>query len=138
MKILNYDSNLKETTRKLRKAGILHEVLLWRQLKSKRLNGLDFTRQKVIGKYIVDFYNASNKIVIEVDGCSHDNEKRQNKDADRDKYLKSLGLKIIRVSAKDVLQNLDGVILFLKESLKAENTPSEDKVFVHPFFTKRE
>jgi very-short-patch-repair endonuclease len=124
MKILNYDSNLKESARKLRKAGIFHEVLLWRQLKSKRLNGLDFTRQKVIGKYIVDFYNASNKIVIEVDGCSHDNEKRQNKDAYRDKYLKSLGLKIIRVSAKDVLKNLDGVMLFLKEGLKAGNTPS--------------
>jgi len=89
--------------------------LLWQQLKHKKLNGLDWTRQKIIGNYIVDFFNASNKVVIEINGYSHDNEAKQNNDTKRDEYLESLGLFVIRVSAKDVMQNLDGVIEFLKD-----------------------
>jgi very-short-patch-repair endonuclease len=121
MKPLLYNPNLKETARKLRKSGILHEAILWRELKSKKVNGLDFTRQKIIGNYIIDFYNASNKTAIEVDGYSHDSQERQKKDAARDKHLKSLGINIIRVSAKDVLQNLESVLTFLKETLKETN-----------------
>jgi very-short-patch-repair endonuclease len=116
-KSLLYDPSLKASARSLRKAGILHEAILWRELKSKKVNGLDFTRQKIIGRYIIDFYNASNKIAIEVDGYSHDNEQSQEKDADRDKNLKSLGINVIRISARDVLQNLESVMTFLKEKL---------------------
>jgi len=127
----SYNSKLKETARKLRKAGILHEVLLWQQLKCGKLNGLDWTRQKIIGNYIVDFYNAPKKVVIETDGYSHDNENKQNSDAKRDEYLKSLGIAVIRVLAKDVLQNLDSVMGFLRNHVKLKentnifsNTPS--------------
>ncbi|AKL98517.1 endonuclease domain-containing protein [Endomicrobium proavitum] len=120
MSILHYNSKLKQTSRNLRKAGILHEVLLWQQLKSKKLNGLNFTRQKVIGSYIVDFYNAANKIVIEIDGHSHDNNDKHAKDILRDKYLRNLGIKVIRITAKDVLQNINGVVELLKQETKTE------------------
>jgi very-short-patch-repair endonuclease len=113
MKTLYYNPNLKELSKKLKKAGVMHEVLLWRQLKSRQLNGLSFVRQKIIGNYIVDFYNALNKVIIEVDGFSHDIEKKAQDDIKRDEYFKSLGLTVIRISAKDVLQKMDVVMKFL-------------------------
>jgi len=57
-KSLPFNPALKDRAKTLRKAGILHETLLWLELKSKKLNGLDFDRQKIIGNYIVDFYCA--------------------------------------------------------------------------------
>jgi len=55
-KSLPYNPALKDKAKALRKAGILHEALLWLELKADKLNGLDFDRQKIIGNYIVDFY----------------------------------------------------------------------------------
>ncbi len=111
-KSLPYNPALRDTAKALRKAGILHEALLWLELKSNKLNGLDFDRQKIIGNYIVDFYCAERSVVIEVDGSSHD--EKQAEDAKRDRYLEDLGLKVIRLLAKDVLQNMEGVVAFLK------------------------
>ena len=111
-KSLPYNPALKIQAKQLRRAGILHEALLWCELKNKKLNNLDFDRQKIIGNYIVDFYCAERAVVIEVDGITHDN--KQDTDIRRDKYLYNLDLKIIRLLAKDVLQNLSSVINYLK------------------------
>jgi len=111
-KSLPYNPALRDSAKALRKAGILHEALLWLQLKSKKLNGLDFDRQKIIGNYIVDFYCAEKDVVIEVDGSSHDS--KQLEDAERDQFLNRLGLTVIRLSAQDVLQNMEGVVSFLR------------------------
>ncbi len=109
---LPYNPALKERARMLRKSGLLHEALLWNQLKKNQLNGLDFDRQKIIGDYIVDFFCAERKVVIEADGCSH--EGREEYDAQRDAYLESLGLVVIRILAKDILQNMEGVLAYLR------------------------
>ena len=122
-KSLPYNPNLKAKTRQLRKASILHEAILWRELKSKKINGLDFDRQKIIGNIIVDFYCAEKCVVIEVDGSSHDD--KQAKDVLRDKFLHSLGLLLIRLLAKDVLQNLDGVVRFLQDHPALRTDPFE-------------
>ena len=111
-KSLPYNPALKDRAKALRKAGMLHEVVLWKELKSKKLNGLDFDRQKIIGNYIVDFYCAQKSAVIEVDGSSH-NEKYE-KDIQRDRYLENLGLTIIRIPVKSVLQHRDDVMEFLR------------------------
>lgn len=121
---LPYNSALRDKAKTLRKAGILHEVLLWLELKSKKLNDLDFDRQKIIGNYIVDFYCAEKSTVIEVDGCSHDN--KQAEDAERDHYLQSLGLTVIRLLAKDVLQNMKEVVVFLRNHPALKCTPPEE------------
>ncbi|MCB1806771.1 MAG: endonuclease domain-containing protein [Candidatus Competibacteraceae bacterium] len=123
-KSLPYNPALKDKAKALRKAGILHEALLWLELKSKKLNGLDFDRQKIIGNYIVDFYCAEKATVIEVDGSSHDNKQRE--DIERDQYLESLGLTVIRLLAKDVLQNMEGVVGFLKNHPALSATPPEE------------
>ena len=66
-------------------------------------------RQKVIGQYIVDFYVASEKIAIELDGSLHYEDDGVKKDAERDIYLKSQGLTILRYSNADVNRNFQGV-----------------------------
>ena len=123
-KSLPYNPALKDKARALRKAGFLHEALLWNQLKSKKFNGLDFDRQKIIGNYIVDFYCAEKAVVIEVDGSSHNN--KQDEDAKRDAYLRSLGLVVIRLLVKDVLRNMEGVVFYLKHHPALAGTPPEE------------
>ena len=124
-KSLPYNFALKDKARALRKAGFLHEALLWNQLKSKKFNGLDFDRQKIIGNYIVDFYCAEKAVVIEVDGSSHNNNK-QDEDAKRDAYLRSLGLVVIRLLVKDVLRNMEGVVFYLRHHPALAGTPPKE------------
>ena len=123
-KSLPYNPALKDKAKALRKAGILHEVLLWRELKSKKLNDLDFDRQKIIGNYIVDFYCAERSVVIEVDGSSHDNKHLE--DAHRDHYLESLRLTVIRLLARDVLRNMRGIVDYLRNHPALAGTPPEE------------
>jgi very-short-patch-repair endonuclease len=66
-------------------------------------------RQKVIGSYIVDFYCASKKIVIELDGSQHFENEGQEKDKLRDEYFKKSGIKILRYSNLDIDRNFEGV-----------------------------
>ena len=91
----------------LRKNMTKEERHLWYDfLKSLPVN---FNRQKVIGKYIVDFYCASKKIVIELDGSQHYEEKGIMKDKERDEFLNNLGLKVLRYSNFDINKNFDAV-----------------------------
>ena len=77
-----------------------------------------FLRQKIIGKYIVDFYSASAKIIIELDGSQHFEETEQKYDTKRDEYLKEYGLKIIRIPNNEINQNFDGVCEYLDKEIK--------------------
>ena len=108
---LPFNPNLKQRARELRHAGSLPEALLWNEIKNKKLNGLDFDRQKIIGNYIVDFFCASKFLVIEIDDKTHDFKIEYDKA--RDEYLKSLHLNVIHVSAADVLKNPHGIFLWL-------------------------
>ncbi|MBR5112546.1 MAG: endonuclease domain-containing protein [Clostridia bacterium] len=65
--------------------------------------------QKVIGNYIVDFYCASSKLVIELDGSQHFMDEGLEYDRRRDAYLKSLGLTVVRYANSDINDNFDGV-----------------------------
>ena len=70
-------------------------------------------RQKVIGPYIVDFYIASAKLVIELDGSQHYEEKGMFDDAKRDAYLHSLGIKVVRIPNNAVNQNFSDVCTYI-------------------------
>ena len=105
---LPYNPKLKQRAKALRKAGNLAEMLFWQQVHKQKFKGFDFDRQKIIGNYIVDFYCANCQVVIEIDGDSHD--EKEEYDAARDTYLESLGLTVIHITAKEVLQNLGGVM----------------------------
>ena len=82
-------------------------------------------RQKVIGKYIVDFYIAEAKLVIELDGSQHFEVEGQRTDAQRDAYLQTLGLTVLRYANSDVNRNFNGVCEDIWNRLKiSEKKPS--------------
>jgi very-short-patch-repair endonuclease len=109
---LPYNPKLCNRAQELRKAGNLSEVLLWNQLKNRKFRGFDFDRQKVIGNFIVDFYCTNHNVVLEIDGSTHDDKVEH--DVLRDAFLTGLGLTVIHIQAKDILNNLDGVMEMLK------------------------
>ncbi len=119
-KIIPYNPRLKEIASKLRKQGILSEVLLWNELKAKKL-GFDFHRQKPIDEFVVDFYCAELDLVIEIDGDSH-NDKYEN-DQRRQKILEDFNLTVLRYYDGDVKQHLGNVVDHIKEWIKV-HTPS--------------
>ena len=105
---LYYNRNLKARSRKLRKSGVLSEVLLWNILKGRKIQGHQFTRQKPIDQFIVDFYCSKLRLVIEVDGYSH--EDKFKKDEARQKRLESLGITVLRFKDLDVKKNINQVL----------------------------
>ena len=70
---------------------------------------ITINRQKVIGNFIVDFYCASRKLIIELDGSQHFETQGKTKDSQRDEFLNSLGLKVIRYANSDINNNFRGV-----------------------------
>ena len=129
-KSLPYNPALRVRAKELRKAGILHEALFWNQIKTGKLNGLDFDRQKIIGNYIVDFYCAEKNAVIEIDGSSHYG--KEDYDKQRDDFLISLGLTVIHIGVADVLNNMEGVLTFLKNHPALTGTPPQEGNENHP------
>ncbi|MGB8657554.1 MAG: endonuclease domain-containing protein [Candidatus Zixiibacteriota bacterium] len=115
--MLNYNNNLKDYSRTLRKNMTDAERLLWSKIRRKNLKGHQFYRQKIIGNYIVDFYCPKTKLIIELDGSQHYQEEGIKRDKIRDAYLKNLGLRILRFSDRDVLNNLNGVLERIFENL---------------------
>jgi len=82
-------------------------------------------RQKVIGRYIVDFYIAKAALVIELDGSQHFEQAGEQADRQRDAYLESLGLKVVRIPNNAVNQNFPGVCQYIDQCVKERtNKPS--------------
>ena len=115
--MLRYRGDLKIRARQLRKNMTESERVLWSRLRGKQLSGIQFYRQKPIGKYIVDFYAPKAKLVIEVDGSQHMQKDHYNKDKYRDENLASLSLKVIRFNSKEVLEETDGVVEVINRAL---------------------
>ena len=86
------------------------ENTLWLKLRRKQLKGHPFYRQKIIGKYIVDFYCPRANLVIELDGGQHYSERGQAKDRARDDVLRERRIKVLRFSDREVFENMDGVM----------------------------
>ena len=108
--ILKYNPKLKDRARELRSRMTDAEIKLWKQLRMRQVIGIKFLRQRPIGNYIVDFYAPEAKLVIEVDGSQHYEDDGVERDEQRDAYLGGLGLKVIRFSNLDVIQNIEGVV----------------------------
>jgi very-short-patch-repair endonuclease len=91
------------------------ETLLWRYLKAGHLNGLAFRRQAPMGGYIVDFVCHAARLVVEVDGETHDFEERLRGDQHRDAWLASRRFVVQRFTNDEVLKNLEGVLTVIRE-----------------------
>jgi len=92
----------------LRRGQTPIEERLWRELRSRRLAGLKFRRQHTIGNFIVDFYCADKKLVVEIDGDSHADQIKY--DEKRTKWLEYQGYRIIRFTNREVLNQLPAVL----------------------------
>lgn len=77
-----------------------------------------FSRQKVLGKYIVDFYCAQAKLVIELDGFQHFEPGNLEKDTQRTEYLKGYDLTVLRIPNNEVMRNFDGVCQYIDMAVK--------------------
>ena len=106
-----HNTNLTAFAKELRKNMTKEERHLWYDF----LKGHPgrFTRQKVLGKYIVDFYSAQAKIVIELDGSQHYDPEEIRKDHLRTAFLEEYGLKVIRIPNNAVNENFRGVCEYL-------------------------
>ena len=102
------DPELTRRGRELRREMTMPERRLWYALRDHRLEGLKFRRQVVIGRYIVDFHSRAANLVIEPDGDSHAD--RGAFDEQRQTWLESQGLRVLRFSNDDVLKNLEDVL----------------------------
>ena len=101
---------LKATARRLRKLQTKSEKLLWQALRNRKLDGLKFLRQHLIGHSIVDFYCHENRLVIEIDGSIHLNTDVKDRDKIRQKMIEDYGIRFFRCTANEVESNLEGVL----------------------------
>jgi very-short-patch-repair endonuclease len=109
-KIIPYAPHLKELARQLRKTSTLSEVLLWLELKGKKMKGYDFHRQKPIDNYIVDFFCHELMLAIEIDGDSHSWERAGDIEDVRQTSIETYGISFLRFTDKDVKQNMGYVL----------------------------
>ena len=110
---------LKNRRKSLRKSLTPAEAFLWRHLNKRQLEGRKFRRQHSIGPYIVDFYCAKEKLIIELDGEVHNNPMAESYDIKREKYLERLGFSVIRFENKFVFEFLTQVLQEIRDNFNA-------------------
>ena len=106
-----HNKDLVPLAKQLRKEMTKEERRLWYDF----LRGypVRFSRQKVLGKYIADFYSAKARLVIELDGSQHFEESNLAKDAERTAFLEAYGLRVIRIPNNEVNNNFQGVCEYI-------------------------
>jgi very-short-patch-repair endonuclease len=86
------------------------ERVLWAHLRGKQVHGVSFRRQVIILRYIVDFFCRSLRLVVEVDGLSHEEPHAERRDRTRERALADLGVEVLRFSSAEVLTDVDNVM----------------------------
>lgn len=115
--MLQYNPKLKKFSQRLRREMTDAEKIIWSKIRRRQINGLQFFRQKSIGNYIVDFYCPKARLIIEIDGGQHYEDKALISDKSRDLELEKLGFKVIRFTNIDILRNIEGVLSKINEIL---------------------
>ena len=111
-----HNKDIVPTARMLRKNMTKEEKHLWYDFLRK--HPVRFSRQKVLGKYIADFYSAEAKLVIELDGSGHCTEKGIQYDEERTAFLEEYGLTVIRIPNGYIHQNFNGVCEYIDDVVK--------------------
>ena len=109
--ILPYKPYLTTIAKLLRNNSTKSEIRLWGYLKSNKMMGYDFHRQKPIGDFICDFFCYDLLLAIELDGLSHGFEGAEEKDKLKDDFLKSLDITVFRFSDNQVMNDMENVLL---------------------------
>jgi very-short-patch-repair endonuclease len=116
--IIPYKPYLRELAKLLRQNSTLAEVLLWNELKNRKILGYDFDRQKPIDSFIVDFYCKELSLAIEVDGDSHDYSFEE--DMKRQVSLEKLGVRFLRFDDYEVKKELSNVLRTIEAWILAD------------------
>ena len=111
-----YNKKLVPNSRTLRKNMTKEERHLWYDF--LRTHPVRFSRQKVLGKYIADFYSAEAKLVIELDGSQHYEDGNTKQDAVRTAFLEGYGLTVIRIPNNEVSRNFRGVCEYIDAAVR--------------------
>lgn len=109
---------LRQNRKALRRNLTSAEAFLWKNLQHKKLNGRKFRRQHSIDNYIVDFYCASEKLMIELDGEVHNNPVAEEEDEKRDSHLQNLGFTVLRFENRWVFEHLSSVLQEIVDHFK--------------------
>ena len=112
----NADPLLFERAKELRRNLTQAEMVLWGYLKTNPL-GYKFRRQHPFFNYIADFFCYKLRLIIEVDGSIHNKEDVKKYDEEREKIIKSEGLKLIRFTNEEVMQQMEAVIIKIESML---------------------
>jgi adenine-specific DNA-methyltransferase len=110
-----------QIARLFRKEPTPSEAILWQALRGRQFRGVKFRRQQPIGPFVVDFFAAAEKLIVEVDGLIH--ESQREADRRRQELLQSLGLRFVRVDAHEVEQNLVEVLVQIGQALTLTPRP---------------
>jgi very-short-patch-repair endonuclease len=122
-KILPYNPDLKELAIELRRNMTLSEVLLWNELKQKKMSGFDFDRQRPIGNFIVDFFCKELSLAVEIDGDTH--IYKYDYDEERQRILEKMGVKFLRFEDIEVKKNMSNVLRVIEDWIE-KNRPASD------------
>ncbi len=115
------DAKLTGNARENRKHMTEPETRIWLALRAERLAGTKFRRQKVIGQFIADFAANDPKLVVEIDGNTHDAD--DQRDTNRTRFLEAQGYRVVRYRNADVMQNLEGVLIHLMGVIAEMQSP---------------
>ena len=111
-----HNKQLVPLAKQFRKEMTREECHLWYDF--LRSYPVRFSRQKVLGKYIADFYSAEAKLVIELDGSQHYEDKGIVTDAERTAFLENYGLRVIRIPNNEISRNFRGVCEYIEAAVK--------------------
>ena len=114
-----HNKELTPLSKQLRSEMTKEERHLWYDF--LRTYPIRFSRQKVLGRYIVDFYSAKAKLVIELDGSQHYETDRVEKDAERTAFLNGYGLQVIRIPNHEVNENFEGVCAYIDAVVRRQS-----------------
>lgn len=113
--IIPYNPRLKLLARELRNNSTKTEIMLWKELKGKFAGKYDFHRQKPLDNYIADFFCYELKLVIELDGITHEWEETQKKDFIKECRLNELGLNVLRFDDDEVYDHFEQVLQTIRD-----------------------
>ena len=114
-----HNKELTPLAKQLRSEMTKEERHLWYDF--LRTYPIRFSRQKVLGRYIVDCYSAKAKLVIELDGSQHYETDRVEKDAERTAFLNGYGLQVIRIPNHEVIENFEGVCAYIDAVVRRQS-----------------
>ncbi len=101
---------MRARARRLRQDATDAERALWRGLRGRRLDGLKFRRQHVVGRYVLDFYCHECRLAVELDGGQHNEPEQRRRDAARTAFLESRGVAVLRYSNIEALRETEAVL----------------------------